>query len=54
MNTGATVDNIAEFLKVADGVVVGSGLKVEGRTTWNPVDDRAAAFMAAVREVRAG
>ena len=54
MNTGATVDNIADFLKVADGVVVGSGLKVDGRT-WNPVDpDRVAAFMAAVREVRAG
>jgi membrane complex biogenesis BtpA family protein len=52
MNTGARADNVARFLDVADGVIVGSSLKVEGRT-WNPVDSaRAAAFMARVRDAR--
>jgi membrane complex biogenesis BtpA family protein len=52
MNTGARVDNVARFLEVADGVIVGSGLKVDGQT-WNPVDPaRAAAFMDRVRAVR--
>jgi len=37
LNTGAKVDNIVEFLAVADGVIVGSSLKVDGYT-WNPVD----------------
>jgi membrane complex biogenesis BtpA family protein len=53
MNTGAREDNIGRFLEVADGVIVGSSLKVDGHT-WNPVDpDRVAAFMARVREARA-
>ncbi|HET6746447.1 MAG TPA: BtpA/SgcQ family protein, partial [Candidatus Limnocylindria bacterium] len=52
MNTGAKVENIARFLQVADGVIVGSGLKVDGQT-WNPVDpDRVTAFMAELRRVR--
>ena len=52
MNTGARADNIARFLEVADGVIVGSGLKVDGQT-WNPVDPaRVSAFMTAVREAR--
>ena len=52
MNTGARADNIARFLEVADGVIVGSGLKVDGQT-WNPVDpDRVGAFMDAVRTAR--
>jgi membrane complex biogenesis BtpA family protein len=52
MNTGARVDNIGRFLEVADGVIVGSGLKVEGHT-WNPVDPaRASAFMDEVRRSR--
>lgn len=54
MNTGARADNIGRFLEVADGVIVGSGLKVDGQT-WNPVDPaRVTAFMAAVREARGG
>jgi membrane complex biogenesis BtpA family protein len=53
LNTGARPDNIADFLEVADGVIVGSGLKVDG-ATWNPVDPaRVRAFMSVVREVRA-
>jgi uncharacterized protein len=54
MNTGARVENVARYLEVADGVIVGSGLKVDGQT-WNPVDPaRVTAFMSAVREARAG
>lgn len=52
LNTGARLDNVQRFLEVADGVIVGSALKVNGYT-WNPVDPaRVKAFMAAVREVR--
>ena len=52
MNTGARADNVGRYLEFADGVIVGSGLKVDGQT-WNPVDpDRVAAFMDAVRIIR--
>ena len=52
MNTGAKAENVGSFLEVADGVIVGSGLKVGGQT-WNPVDpDRVTAFIAEVRKVR--
>jgi uncharacterized protein len=36
-NTGVTEDNVERILKVADGVVVGTSLKVDGGI-WNPVD----------------
>ncbi|MDW8054827.1 MAG: BtpA/SgcQ family protein [Anaerolineae bacterium] len=53
LNTGARVENIRQFLSIADGVIVGSSLKVDGYT-WNPVDPaRVKAFMEVVREVRA-
>ncbi len=53
LNTGARAETIADFLAVADGVIVGSSLKVDGYT-WNPVDPpRVKAFMDAVRAVRA-
>lgn len=52
LNTGAKIDNIAQFLTVADGVIVGSGLKVDGYT-WNPIDpDRVKRFMDEVVKVR--
>ena len=52
LNTGARADTIGDFLRVADGVIVGSWLKVDGET-WNPVDpQRVKRFMDAVREVR--
>jgi uncharacterized protein len=52
LNTGARIETIAAFLEVADGVIVGSGLKVDGYT-WNPVDPaRVKAFMANVRQAR--
>jgi hypothetical protein len=53
-NTGVRHDSVAEVLRLADGCIVGSALKVDGRT-WNPVDPaRAAAFMAAARAARGG
>ncbi len=52
LNTGARAENIANFLQVADGAIVGSSLKVDGYT-WNPVDpDRAKAFMRAASTAR--
>ena len=40
------------WIAVADGVIVGSDLKVDG-STWNPVDaERAERFMAQVRRAR--
>lgn len=52
LNTGAKYENIHQFLRIADGVIVGSSLKVGGYT-WNPVDpERVKAFMSKVREIR--
>lgn len=52
LNTGANADNIQEYLGIADGVIVGSSLKVDGYT-WNPVDPtRVAQFMQQVIESR--
>ncbi|HTZ90871.1 MAG TPA: BtpA/SgcQ family protein [Streptosporangiaceae bacterium] len=52
-NTGVTAERLAETLAVADGVIVGTSLKVDG-ITWNPVDpDRAKRFMETAHEVRA-
>lgn len=53
-NTGVRHATVAEVLRVADGCIVGSALKVDGQT-WNPVDpDRAADFMARARAARGG
>ncbi len=52
LNTGANRENIAEFLKVADGAIVGTSLKRDG-ITWNPVEERRVKeFMKVVREAR--
>ena len=49
LNTGAKATNVREYLDVADGVIVGSDLKVDGHT-WNPVDAaRVERFLAAAR-----
>ncbi|MDQ6435003.1 BtpA/SgcQ family protein [Mesorhizobium sp. LHD-90] len=51
-NTGVKHATIADVLKIADGVIVGSSLKVDGNT-WNAVDpDRAAEFMRLARAAR--
>jgi uncharacterized protein len=47
VNTGTKAGNVAAFLAVADGCIVGSDLKVDGYT-WNPVDpERVRRFMEA-------
>ncbi|NOY55505.1 MAG: BtpA/SgcQ family protein [Actinobacteria bacterium] len=47
VGSGASIDTIERILQHADGVIVGTAIEVDGRTT-NPVDpDRAAAFVAA-------
>src|SRR5215467_3646969 len=51
-NTGVRAEHLAEILKIADGVIVGTSLKVDG-ITWNPVDpDRARRFMDTTRDIR--
>lgn len=53
-NTGVKHGTVAEVLRIADGCVVGSALKVGG-DTWKPVDpDRARDFMERVRDARGG
>ena len=51
-NTGVNEENVEEILAVADGVIVGTSLKVDG-ITWNPVDEaRARRLIARVNEAR--
>lgn len=51
-NTGVKHTTVADVLKVADGCIVGSALKVDG-DTWKSVDpDRAKDFMDRVRKAR--
>ena len=52
MGSGTTDANIADFLQVADGAIVGSSLKVDG-VAENPVDlGRVQRYMAAVKTMR--
>jgi uncharacterized protein len=51
-NTGVRAENLADILAVADGVIVGTSLKVDG-ITWNPVDPaRVRLFMDTARQIR--
>ncbi len=51
-NTGVRLDNVEQILKIADAVIIGTSLKVDGNT-WNPVDpDRVHQFMNRVWDVR--
>src|ERR1700730_3993786 len=51
-NTGVRHETVLDVLRVADGCIVGSSLKVDG-ITWNPVDPaRAAEFMRLVKTRR--
>ena len=51
VNVGSRVDIVAKQLAIADGVIVGTDLKVD-RITWNPVDpERVKAFMRVVNTV---
>jgi membrane complex biogenesis BtpA family protein len=49
-NTGTKSTNVASFLKVSDGIIVGSDLK-RGGYTWNPVEaERVRRFVQAASE----
>jgi uncharacterized protein len=51
-NTGVNLDNVADILSVASGVIVGTHFKVGG-VTWNSVDaTRVSRFMDAVERLR--
>jgi uncharacterized protein len=53
-NTGVTHDSAEETLAIADGVIVGTALKVDG-STWNAVDPiRAEQMVKIVRSARGG
>ncbi len=53
LNTGARAETIGEYLRHADGCIVGSSLKVDG-CTWNQVDpERAKRFVDAARSAPA-
>ncbi len=53
IGSGATEGNVAAFLEVADGVIVGSSIKEDGRIE-NPVDlERTRRFVQAARRARA-
>ena len=53
-NTGVTHDSAGETLAIADGVIVGTALKVDG-STWNPVDPvRAGQMVKIARSARGG
>ena len=52
MGSGTSAENIADFLRYADGAIVGTSIKVDGQGE-NPVDaQRMAAYMRAVESVR--
>ncbi|MBO6754949.1 MAG: BtpA/SgcQ family protein [Roseibium sp.] len=51
-NTGVKHDTVANVMRIADGCIVGSSLKVDG-DTWNAVDpERAKDFMDRARAAR--
>lgn len=52
LGSGGRVDNIAELLGIADGVIIGTSLKYDG-VLWNQVDPaRAEKFVEAARKVK--
>ena len=54
VGSGVTAENVANYLEIADAVIVGSTFKVDGK--WhNDIDaDRVTAFMDEVRKARRG
>ena len=51
-NTGVNHDNVQAVLRVADGVIVGTSLKVDG-STWNAVDPERARRLVRLARARA-
>ncbi len=53
-NTGVTLDNVKEKMKIADGACVGTTLKEAGKFWYTRVDvERVKAFMEVMKEIRA-
>ncbi len=51
-NTGVNLDNLADVLSVADGIIIGTHFKIDGNT-WNAVDgNRVKRFMDKVATLR--
>ena len=51
-NTGVNLQNVEQILRITDGVIIGSSLKING-DTWKNVDlNRAKKFMTKVRSIR--
>jgi len=51
-NTGVSIENVTDILKVADGAIIGTAFKVDG-ITWNAVDEeRVKKIMDKVRSLR--
>jgi membrane complex biogenesis BtpA family protein len=51
-NTGVSADRLGEIFAIADGVIVGTSLKVDGNT-WGPVDPaRAGRLMETAQAIR--
>ena len=51
-NTGVKIENLSETLKIADAVIVGSSLKIDG-STFNAIDpNRVKKFMSMAVEIR--
>jgi membrane complex biogenesis BtpA family protein len=54
MGSGTTAENVADFLRYADGAIVGSSLKVDG-VMENPVDgERVRRYVDVVKALRSG
>ncbi len=52
VGSGLDLEHVGDLLRVADGAIVGSSLKVDSKW-WLPVDEaRVSAFMSGVQEVR--
>ena len=53
-NTGVNPDNVQEQLSIADGAIIGTAFKVDGKT-FNPVaEERVKGLMQKVKDLRAG
>ena len=53
-NTGMNKENVADYLKILDGAIVGTAFKV-GNITLNPVDEKKVReFMEVVKRIRRG
>lgn len=51
-NTGVRLETVEKILEIADGIIVGTALKVDG-DTWNPVDpERVKIMVEKVKEIR--